>query len=279
MSPYLQAISIYPIKSLDKIDVNLARILDSGALQHDREFALFDQQGHFVNGKRNAKIHLLRSTFDPNLKTLSLHIQGTDQKAIFHLHDEQPFDYAQGESSLEAWLSDYFGFPVKLMQNTITGFPDDLNAKGPTVVSTATLEEVASWFPNMSVDEMRLRMRANIEIGGVPAFWEDQLFTEAGKYVHFQIGEVLFEGVNPCQRCVVPSRDSQTAKVTTHFQKVFVAKRKDSLPSWTTSTRFNHFYKLSVNTNIPASEAGKILHQGDEVKILSVSQSHLRIAD
>ncbi|MBW4595115.1 MAG: MOSC N-terminal beta barrel domain-containing protein [Brasilonema angustatum HA4187-MV1] len=271
MSPYLEAISIYPIKSLDKIDLNLARILESGALQHDREFALFDEQGHFVNAKRNAKIHLLRSAFDHNLKTLSLHIQGTDQKAIFHLDDEQP--------SLEAWFSDYFGFPVKLMQNTITGFPDDLNAKGPTVVSTATLEEVASWFPVGSVDEMRLRMRANIEIGGVPAFWEDQLFTEAGKYVHFQIGEVLFEGVNPCQRCVVPSRDSQTAKVTTHFQKVFVAKRKDSLPSWTTPTRFNHFYKLSVNTNIPASEAGKILHQGDEVKILSVSESNLRIAD
>lgn len=271
MSPYVQAISIYPIKSLDKIDVNQATILESGALEHDREFALFDEQGHFVNGKRNAKVHLLRSTFDLNLKTLSLQIQGTDQKAIFHLHDEQP--------SLEDWLTDYFGFPVKLVQNKITGFPDDLNAKGPTVVSTATLEEVASWFPDISVDEMRLRLRSNIEIGGVPAFWEDQLFTEVGKYLHFQVGDVLFEGVNPCQRCVVPSRDSQTGKVTTQFQKIFVTRRKESLPTWTTQTRFNHFYKVTVNTNIPASEAGKILHQGDKIKILGVSESNLRIGD
>lgn len=267
MSPYLAAISIYPVKSLDRIDVNQATILESGALEHDREFALFDQQGHFVNAKRNAKIHLLRSTFDPNLKTISLHIQETDQKAIFQVDHERTL--------LEAWFSDYFAFPVKLVQNTNSGFPDDTDAKGPTVISTATLEEVASWFPDVSVDEMRLRLRSNIEIGGVPPFWEDQLFTELGKYVHFQVGEVLFEGINPCQRCVVPSRDSQTGKVTTHFQKVFVAKRKDSLPSWTTPTRFNHFYKLSVNTNIPASEAGKILHQGDEVKILSVSESNL----
>ena len=267
MSPYLAAISIYPIKSLDRIDVNQAKILESGALQHDREFAIFDEQGNFVNGKGNAKVHLLRSAFDGEFKTLSLQIQGTDQKAIFHVDNEQIL--------LEAWLSDYFGFAVKFVQNTITGFPDDTNARGPTVISTGTLEEVASWFPEVSVDEMRLRMRANIEIGGVPPFWEEQLFTEAGRFVEFQVGEVLFQGINPCQRCIVPARDSQTGKVTTNFQKIFVTKRKESLPPWTTPTRFNHFYRLSVNTNIPASQAGKILNQGDEMKILGVSESNL----
>ena len=265
MSPYLAAISIYPIKSLDRIDVNQATILESGALEHDREFALFDEQGHFVNGKRNAKVHLLRSAFDAEFKTLSLQIQGTDQKAIFHVDNEQIL--------LEAWLSDYFGFAVKFVQNTINGFPDDTNAKGPTVISTGTLEEVASWFPEVSVDEMRLRMRANIEFGGVPPFWEDQLFTETGRFVQFQVGEVLFEGINPCQRCIVPARDSQTGKLTTNFQKIFVTKRKESLPPWTTPTRFNHFFRLSVNTNIPASQAAKILNQGDEVRILGISES------
>ncbi|MGH8001453.1 MAG: MOSC domain-containing protein [Brasilonema sp.] len=271
MSPYLAAIYIYPIKSLDGININQATIIESGALQNDREFALFDKQGHFINGKRNAKIHLLRATFDARFRKVSLQIQGTNQKAIFHVDDEQTL--------LEAWFSDYFGFPVKFVQNTITGFPDDTDAKGPTIISTSTIEEVASWFADMSVDEMRLRLRANIEIAGVPPFWEDQLFSEAGKYVQFKIGEVLFEGINPCQRCVVPSRDSQTGKVTTNFQKIFVAKRKESLPSWTMPTRFNHFYSLSVNTNIPASEAGKILRQADEVKILGICESNLRIVD
>lgn len=121
---------------------------------------------------------------------------------------------------------------------------------------------------------MRLRMRANIEIAGVPPFWEDQLFTEPGRFVEFQVGEVLFKGINPCQRCIVPARDSQTGKVTTSFQKIFVIKRKESLPLWTTATRFHHLYSLSVNTNIAASEAGKILYQGDEVKILGVSASN-----
>lgn len=259
--PYLANIFIYPIKSLDKVAVERATILESGALKHDREWALFDEQGKFVNGKRNAKVHLLRSAFDAQFKRLSLQIQGTDQKAIFHVDDER--------TALEAWLSDYFGFPVKFLQNTITGFPDDTNAKGPTVISTGTLEEVASWFPEVSVNEMRLRLRANLEIGGVPPFWEDQLFTEAGQCVQFQVGELLFEGINPCQRCVVPTRDSKTGKATANFQKIFVTRRRESLPPWTTPARFNHFFRLSVNTNVPSKEVGKVLNKGDVVKILA----------
>lgn len=268
--PYIAGISIFPIKSLDLVSVTEATVLESGALKHDREFAIVDQKGNFVNGKRNAKVHLLRwsqseppqaSHFESDFKILSLQIQGSEQKFVFHLDDER--------TALEAWLSDYFGFPVKLEQNFITGFPDDTIASGPTIISTATLETVASWFPGMSVDDMRLRMRANLEIGGVPPFWEDQLFAQAGNSVKFQIGEVIFEGINPCSRCIVPTRDAITAQAYPKFQKIFVTKRKETLPDWVESSRFDHFFRLSVNTKVPASEAGSVLRHLDEVKILA----------
>jgi hypothetical protein len=265
--PYLATICVFPVKSLDGIPLTQVRLLESGALQHDREFALFDERGRFVNGKRNAKVHLLRSVFDARFKQLSLQIQGTNESIVFHVEDEQP--------ALEAWLSDYFGFSVKFVQNALTGFPDDTNAPGPTVISTGTIEEVASWFPGVSVDEMRIRLRTNLEIGGVPPFWEDQLFTEAGRCVQFQIGEVLFEGMNPCQRCVVPTRDTKTARVSANFQKIFATKRRETLPHWATLARFNHFYRLSVNTKVPQSEAGKVLRIGDTVKILGGSETQL----
>jgi hypothetical protein len=118
---------------------------------------------------------------------------------------------------------------------------------------------------------MRERLRANVEIADVPAFWEDQLFAEAGTIVQFQIGSIQFEGINPCQRCVVPTRDAVTGKAYPNFQKIFVAKRQETLPAWVASSRFNHFFRLSVNTRIPESEAGKILQVGDEVKVLGVS--------
>lgn len=259
IQPYLARISIFPVKSLDGTALIKVSVLESGALQHDREYALFDQKGRFVNGKRNAKVHLLRSQFDVDCQQLSLQIQGTNNSVKFHLNKERP--------ELEAWLSDYFGLPVNIKQNKLMGFPDDTNASGPTIISTATLAEVASWFPGVSIEEMRDRMRANLEIDGVPPFWEDRLFTQAGDSLQFKIGEVVFTGINPCARCVVPTRDSKTATATENFQKTFVAKRKETLPNWAISERFDHFYRLSVNTKVPASEVGKVLQIGDPIVI------------
>lgn len=258
--PYLTGISLYPIKSLDGVAVNQAKVLASGALFQDREFAILDAQGRFVNGKRNAKVHLLRSSWNVAKQTICLQIQGTLEKHEFNIESDR--------FGLESWLSNYFGFAVTLARNSLTGFPDDNIASGPTVISTATLETVASWFPGMSIAEMRQRLRTNLEIDGVPPFWEDQLFANEGEVVKFQIGEVIFEGINPCQRCVVPTRNSLTGKSYTNFQKVFSEKRRETLPIWANTSRFNHFYRLSVNTIIPASEAGIILRIGDEIKLL-----------
>ncbi|MGV0029241.1 MOSC domain-containing protein [Phormidesmis priestleyi] len=254
--PKLVKIIIYPIKSLDGVAVNQATILPGGALQHDRELAIADEKGKIVNAKRTAKIHLVRSRFDLQNRTVSLQVMGT-KKQLFQLDEEQ--------KGIEGWFSDFFGFQVKLQENLFTGFPDDLNSPGPTVVSTATLIEVASWFPDLSLEQIRDRFRANIEIDDVPPFWEDQLFAEKGEILPFRIGDVLLKGTNPCQRCPVPTRDAFTGEAYPNFQKIFVDKRQETLPEWANLSQFNHFYRLTVNTQIPPSEAGKILKLGDVV--------------
>ena len=261
--PKLAKIIIYPIKSLDGVAVNQATILPSGALQHDRELAIADEKGKIVNAKRTAKIHLVRSQFDLQNKTVSLQLPGTPQQ-VFHLDEER--------KPLEHWFSDFFGFQVKLQENLFTGFPDDLNSSGPTVVSTATLTEVASWFGDISVEQIRCRFRANIEIDDAPPFWEDQLSAEKGDISPFNIGNVLFEGTYPCQRCPVPTRDAFTGEAYPNFQKIFVEKRKENLPEWASLSQFNHFFRLTANTRISASEAGKILKVGDVVTAINLSQ-------
>ncbi|NJO66541.1 MAG: MOSC domain-containing protein, partial [Leptolyngbyaceae cyanobacterium RM1_405_57] len=240
--PYLKHITIFPIKSLDGLEVTQATFLKGGAIAHDREFAIVDQQGKFVNGKRTEKIHRLRSAFDLAARTVTMTNQDTAQSQQFHLDDER--------QRLSAWLSDFFGYPVGLKQDLHIGFPDDTDASGPTVVSTATLEAIASWFPELSVEEVRRRFRTNLEIDGVPAFWEDQLFAEAGQFVPFQIGDVVLSGSHPCQRCVVPTQDSVRGDRYPNFQKTFVIKRQETLPEWTVRQRFNHFYRLTVNTKV-----------------------------
>ena len=262
MAPTISKLFIYPIKSLDRVELEQVSVLKSGALKRDREFAIFDESNHFVNGKRNARVHALRSEFDLQADTISLHIQGTDQSTTFHLEKEQ--------EALKRCLSDYFGIPVELKQDLDMGFPDDTVSPGPTIVSTATLEAIASWYPGLDVDEVRLRFRNNIEISGVPAFWEDQLFAKSDEPVHFQIGDVQLMGINPCQRCVVITRNSQTGEAYPNFQKTFVAQRQSTLPEWVERSRFNHFYRLAINTQLAPTEAGKTISIGDELKIRSL---------
>jgi uncharacterized protein len=262
MMPYLAKIVLYPIKSFDGVEVENARVLPSGALEYDREFALFDAQGNFVNGKRHAKIHLLRAKFDLVNRTISLQIPGANSSQVFHLDQER--------QKLEATLSDFFGFAVKLQQNSLMGFPDDVNCSGPTVISTATLTEVASWFPGVSVEQMRRRMRANIEIGGVPAFWEDRLFSaQSDATVSFRVGNVCFVGIQPCQRCVVPTRDPESGQAEANFQKIFAQQRQATLPDWVAASRFPHFYRLSVNTRLSSASSENMLRLGSEIAIYS----------
>ncbi|TVQ10806.1 MAG: MOSC domain-containing protein [Leptolyngbya sp. DLM2.Bin27] len=258
MLPHLARIDIFPVKSLDGVSVAQATVLGSGALKCDRTYALCDAQDHFINGKRNAAIHRLRTTFSVDRQSITLAVDGQEPVASFDLQPQRP--------ALEAWLSDYFQQPVTLQANHNLGFPDDTDAAGPTVISTATLEAVATWY-NLTLDETRRRFRTNLEIDGVPAFWEDQLFSADGSPVQFAIGDVVLEGINPCQRCVVPTRDTRRGTVAPNFQKTFAQQRAATLPDWAPPQRFNHFYKLAINTNIRA-QAGQILRVGDSVSVV-----------
>ncbi|MEL6578692.1 MAG: MOSC N-terminal beta barrel domain-containing protein [Cyanobacteria bacterium J06621_12] len=258
-SPHVSRLLIYPIKSLDWVDCDRVTILDSGALEGDRTWGIFDQEGKFVNGKGQVKIHALRSEFDLAQNTINLRIQGTEETAKFDLTKQQ--------DALCSWLESYFGFPVQLKQNLNMGFPDDTVSPGATIVSTATLEAIASWYPELTTEDIRRRFRANIELGGVPAFWEDRLFTTADQTVKFMIGEVEFQGVNPCQRCIVVTRDPQTGKPYPQFQKTFITQRKNTLPETVERSRFNHYFRLAINTRLNPSEAGKVVKLRDLVEM------------
>ncbi len=167
---------------------------------------------------------------------------------------------------MASWFSSYCQQSVRLEHNTAMGFPDDTVSPGPTVISTATLDAIASWC-SLPLAEVRQRLRTNLEIDGVPAFWEDQLFAANDDPVPFQVGSVTLQGINPCQRCVVPTRHPQTGAATPGFQQQFTAQRSATLPAGVARSRFNHFYRVAVNTRIPHG-AGQVLRVGDPVRLL-----------
>ena len=91
--------------------------------------------------------------------------------------------------------------------------------------------------------------------------------------MRFRIGDCLFDGSNPCQRCVVPPRDPATGESYPDFAKIFVERREQTLPAWAERSRFNHFYRLAINTLVPPDQTGKVLRLGDKVEILSAASA------
>lgn len=254
----LSQIAIFPIKSLDRLQLNSSSLLSSGALKGDREFAIFDAMGVVVNAKRNAAIHKIRSQYEWLNRSVTLSATGL-MSETFHLDGDR--------AEIGAWLSEFFKFGVHLEQNEDMGFPDDLESPGPTIISTQSLNCVASWFDNITLEEMRSRFRTNLELDAPEAFWEDQLFGTADSLKPFTIGNVNFHGINPCQRCIVPTRDTISGEATSAFQKTFLNYRTATLPAIVDRARFNHFYRLAVNTR---SNHGGVVRVGDSVEIGTV---------
>jgi len=253
---HLARILVFPIKSLDGLSLEQAVVTPGGILHADRVYAIFDHDGRVVNGKRTARIHELRSAFDARLREVRFWTDGDTTPVQFPLDTPAP---------IEQWLGDFFGFYVALKHEPVKGFPDDREAFGPTIVSEASLREVQSWFPELTLESVRRRFRANLEMRDTEPFGEDRLFGAPGSLRPFQVGPVNFLGHNPCQRCVVPTRDPDSGRGVTDFQKKFMEQRKQTLPAWSDARRFNHFYRFTINTSIPPAEAGKILRVGDAV--------------
>lgn len=261
--PRVRRIAVHPIKALDPMTVEEASVVPTGSLRYDREFAIVDENGEYVHGKRTSDAHRVRANYDvgDDRRTVTLREQGADEGTTFDLLDER--------AATEAWLSDFFGLPTELVRRVDGGYPDLTDyPSGPTVVSTGTVRAVASWFPEVTPEEARLRFRANVEIDGVPPFWEDCLYTASDEEVRFAIGDVQFGGVQPTPRCVVPLRDPHTGEETDDFRTRFVRNRTETYPDWGDDDAFDHFFHLMVNTHVPGSETGASIAVGDPVTIL-----------
>ncbi len=242
-------ILIYPFKGLDPQEVDETEITEKGSLKHDREFVLFDEEGNVISGKREKKIHRIRSFIDFENEVMRFTYDGREETFFF------------GETEkIEEFFSEIFGYRV-FLKRFKEGYPDDRKAHGPTIVSRETLKEVAKWY-NLDEENVRRRFRTNIEVEGVPAFWEDFL---VGK--RLKVGSITLYGKGISKRCPVPTRDPYTGEDYKGFVKVFIENRKKTLPEWSSEELFKDtFYRLCLNT-IPEGNGG-IIKKGDKIEVI-----------
>jgi len=270
---HIERLRLYPIKGLDGMDVESARITAAGTLAGDREYAMCDPEAERIetgadmqtlayNGKQTDRIHDVRTGFDPGRDVLTVEPTDWGERRTFDLSTEA------GRSEASEWFGEFVGDPVDLRRRDPPSFVDRPDA-GPSVISTATLEAVASWFDDMTVEGARRRLRANVEIGGVPAFWEDRFVgDDSPAFVAGGSGGVVrFEGAEPCARCVVPSRDPETGDPLPGFEERFVERREATFPEWADRDAFPHFYTVMLISRVPEGSRDRTLRVGDDVTI------------
>jgi uncharacterized protein len=294
--PTLDRITIYPIKSLDGIDVESCGVLESAGLENDRRWRLVDMDGRVLNAKRSPVFHAIRAEYDLDERLVTLWVDPAAVAAASlpaaDLHRlrglaghprgqrsgghavRDSFHLVPGQGGPCAWLSEVFGMGVLLQERADGGFPDDRDAPGPTLVSTATFVEVARWF-GFDLAESRRRFRVNLEIGGCDAFWEDTLASPARPELQpsllglppdlpvdpyadlpppepreFSIGEARFIATNVCRRCVVPTRDSRTGAVKESLRDAFEARRSRGMRADVDAGGWGSLYRLSIHTRL-----------------------------
>lgn len=259
--PVLRKITIYPFKSLNGISLEKAMIGEGGCIVHDREFALFDEQGKYINGKNNPLVHSLRSAVNFGSNVLSF--RHKDESDWNHFH------YEKDREAMLNYLSGFFNIPVFLKRDGTGRFLDLPDKGGVTVLSTSSLQLVSGWYDGLPLEETRSRFRANLEIDGVNPFWEDRLFSKPGSAVAFRIGDVTIQGMSPCARCVVPSRHPENGETIPFFQKSFTGYRSRQKPEWSVLNKYDHYYFMSVNCYIAPTETGKWINCGDPLNLIA----------
>ncbi|MGZ0746332.1 MOSC domain-containing protein [Haloparvum sp. AD34] len=267
----------YPVKSLDGCERERIRLTGDGPLVGDRVYAPVEgavdpadasvgANGGYVNGKSERQIHRIDASYetaspaDATPTAVTLDAPGMDTRT---------FDLPAEADAAGDWLSAFVGYDVDLARED--GPHQDRSGRfGPSVISEATLEEVASWFEDPAVDarEMRRRFRPNVVLAGCPAFWEDRLFAGHDERVRVRVGDGELTGVGPCARCVVPSRDPETGAELPNFRETFLKRRRETMPEWSGGERFDHDFQLMTTTAVPESAWGAEVAVGDEVEIL-----------
>lgn len=259
MKPLISRIRIYPIKSLDPVELQEAEV-GVHSLRYDREFAMLTHDGHFMNGKRSGRVNELKAVYDlPNyLVHLSPRTGGATRS--FHLINQK--------KELESYLKDFFGEPVSFIQNTKGQLMDIPTASSVTILSEASLQSLHHEFSDRTLEDVRLRFRATIELAGVEPYWEENLVGKPGVGMRIQIGDVEMIGVSPRARCNVPPRDPLTGITDKTFVKRMMKSREKTLPQNSHIPAYGSLYHLTINTYIPETQKGKWLRVGDELKII-----------
>eukprot|EP01001_Neometanema_parovale_P006545 NODE_289_length_2743_cov_67.652672_g273_i0.p1 GENE.NODE_289_length_2743_cov_67.652672_g273_i0~~NODE_289_length_2743_cov_67.652672_g273_i0.p1 ORF type:complete len:854 (-),score=131.14 NODE_289_length_2743_cov_67.652672_g273_i0:108-2669(-) len=292
----LSALMVYPVKSCAGLALKEALVTPRG-LQHDREWAIIDPRtGHAIVQKMHPRMALLRPRISehndtlvltaPDMPPLSLHcalpthkpensemavrVYGSARTAACFL------DSALAHRAQE-WLTKFLGTPATLMRvanDAELSFSNEAHLLATSEVSVEDLQErIAAKYPADTTVEVGIgRFRPNIVVSGGHPWQEDTWET-------LQIGDVVFDAVGWCGRCMQVNKDeagadssSREPLLTLSSFRRQVSTGRILFGTFLTSNKGKNDLCSCADPVVDSPErqgVGLTLRIGDEVKVLS----------
>jgi len=221
MSYHVKSLHIYPIKSLQGINLTSAKLVEYG-FQYDRQWMLVDADNQFITQRTLPLMATLSTKIEHNL--LVVYTQKSQIKIDLNKDLSPDIEVTVWNDTVQActesdeinhWFSQQLGIPCQLVKlakdnlrqvdtvfahnNESVGFAD---AFPLLVVSQSSIELLNSKLDN-PIDMNRFR--PNIVIAGLTPHEEDKLSS-------LIINGIEIKLVKPCDRCTVPSVDQKTGE-------------------------------------------------------------------
>ncbi|TNG94115.1 MOSC domain-containing protein [Pasteurellaceae bacterium USgator11] len=228
---HITQINLYPIKSTQPITVSKALVQPYG-LEFDRTFMLTEPDGSFISARKDGELFAFSAV--PSAQGLHIHHQdGSSVTALYHDFSRQAecqvwgnhFDSLLANDNINSWFSEKLQRAVQLRwlgfepQRRIKRYPEQALsfADGYPLLLT-NLQSLASVQQHCPVEISMTQFRANLVIDNAAAFSENQ-------WQKIRIGEVEFINAKPCIRCILTTRDPQTAELQRNMEPFRTLKK------------------------------------------------------
>ena len=220
---HVSALNVYPVKSCAGTSLATAELDDRG-IRHDREFMLVDDQRRFVTQREQPRLALVKPVRTATKLTLEapgmspLELEPGDSRERYKVSIWRDCVMAADQGDLAAeWFSTYLGTSLRLVR-----LPDDVVRPVDPTYATRKEDQVnfADGYPILLISEESLqdlngrlpeplpmnRFRPNVVVKGAELPYAEDEWSE------IRIGNLTFQVVKACARCVTTTTNQATAE-------------------------------------------------------------------
>ena len=265
--PNLSNINVFPVKSIAGISLSTAHVEKQG-LQFDRRFMVASLDGKMITARTHPQMVKIKAIIEPDglilcypgLIDLHFTFNELEMKEIDTTVWSDSFTAYSTTKEANKWFSSILGCEAQLLFSgeqsnrirekiqTNVSFADGYPL---LIISEASLTELNK---RSSSNHTMAQFRTNLVVSGNEAFIEDS-------WRRIRIGEVEFEVVKPCQRCILTTVNPNTAQYHPN---------KEPLKTFSTF-RADDSGNVYFGQNLIAKNEGMI-KIGDKIEVLETKE-------